>query len=183
MTNRRSFLLMTAGIALAGCAGPPPPAERLGPDGRPLPRRYSIGPGDESTIQFRMLDSLNTLRQSAGAGPVAYDARLNAAAATHARDMSIQNRPWHFGSDGSSPIDRVSRAGYQGRLVGEAISETYETELQTLAAWMEQPSVREVLLDPSARDIGFAWWQENNGKLWWCLVLGAPRMGGTGGNA
>ena len=74
--------------------------------------------------------------------PVELDARLNAAAATHARDMSIQNRPWHFGSDGSSPIDRVRRVGYEGQLVGETISETYETELETLAAWIRKRRAR-----------------------------------------
>ena len=85
--------------------------------------------------------------------------------------MSVQNRPWHFGSDGSSPIDRVQRSGYAGQLVGETISETYETELETLAAWMDQPDTRRVILDPQARSMGFSWYQENNGKLWWTLIL------------
>jgi uncharacterized protein YkwD len=86
--------------------------------------------------------------------------------------MSIQNRPWHFGSDGSSPLDRVARTGYSGILAGENISETYETELQTLAAWMEEDDTRRVVLDPSATDIGFAWHQESNGKIWWTMVTG-----------
>ncbi len=62
--------------------------------------------------------------------------------------MSVQNRPWHFGSDGSSPLDRVQRVGYTGKLVGELISETYETELETLSAWMEQPDTRAIIMDP-----------------------------------
>jgi uncharacterized protein YkwD len=49
--------------------------------------------------------------------------------------MSVQNRPWHFGSDGSSPLDRARRAGYTGTLLGELISETFESEVETLAAW------------------------------------------------
>jgi uncharacterized protein YkwD len=103
---------------------------------------------------------------------VELDSSLRAAAATHARDMSIQNRPWHFGSDGSSPIDRVNRVGYPGRLIGEAISETYESELETLAAWMETPDSRAVILDRRANQMGFAWYQEPNGKIWWTLVMG-----------
>jgi uncharacterized protein YkwD len=100
------------------------------------------------------------------------DAQLIAAAATHARDMAIQNRPWHFGSDGSSPIERIARAGYTGSLVGETLSETYETELETLAAWMDEPGPRAVITDPAATDMGFSWLQEANGKIWWVLVLG-----------
>lgn len=128
-----------------------------------------------------MLDSVNALRRAAGSTPLQLNAQLNAAAATHARDMSIQNRPWHFGSDGSSPLDRVSRAGYAGIFMGENISETYETELETLAAWMEQPDTRAVILDRDARDLGFDFFQEPNGKIWWTLVTGAPGTGfGTG---
>jgi uncharacterized protein YkwD len=118
-----------------------------------------------------MADSVNTLRQAAGVAPVALDAALTAAAATHSRDMAVQNRPWHFGSDGSSPVDRLARVGYQGRLVGEVISETYEDELQTLAAWMEDPNTRAVILDRTATKLGLAWFQEQGGKIWWTMVL------------
>jgi uncharacterized protein YkwD len=57
-------------------------------------------------------------------------------------------------------------------MLGENISETYETELETLAAWMDEAGTRDVILDPSATNLGFAWFQESNGKLWWTLVMG-----------
>ncbi|MQQ08242.1 CAP domain-containing protein [Epibacterium sp. SM1979] len=132
---------------------------------------YRIRNADK--VQFRMLDSVNALREAAGRAPVQLNAELNAAAATHSRDMSVQNRPWHFGSDGSSPLDRIARTGYTGDLVGEAISETYESEVQTLTAWMEDPATRSVVLDPNAANMGFFWFQEPNGKLWWTLVMGS----------
>ncbi len=141
-------------------------------NGNPLPKVYHIKKNDGPKIEYRMLDAVNALRQASGARPVQLNSQLNAAAATHARDMSIQNRPWHFGSDGSSPLDRVRRVGYQGRMLGENISETYETELETLAAWMDEAGTRDVILDPSATNLGFAWFQESNGKLWWTLVMG-----------
>ncbi len=171
--KRRSFLLAIPALTVAACTTPPA-APTLGPDGKPLPKLYRISAADAGRIQFRMLDSVNALRQTAGAPAVKLNAKLNAAAATHSRDMAVQNRPWHFGSDGSSPIDRVRRVGYDGRLVGETISETYETELETLAAWMEANNTRTIILDPSAREMGFSWHQEANGKIWWNMVLGAP---------
>lgn len=168
---RREMLLGLAAMGLAACD--PAPNRPLGPDGLPLQTVYRINPSDEAAIQFRMLDSVNAIRQRAGVTQVQLDARLNAAAATHSRDMSIQNRPWLFGSDGSSPLDRARRAGFPGRLLGENISESYETELQTLAAWMGQEDTRAVLLDPNARFMGFAWFQEEPGKLWWTLNMGS----------
>ncbi|MEP0964838.1 MAG: CAP domain-containing protein [Roseobacter sp.] len=158
-------------LALSACA-PSPSSPRLGSDGKPLPQVYRIKERDTDKIQFRMLDAVNALRGASGLQPVQLDAQLNAAAQTHAQDMALQNRPWHFGSDGSSPIERVTRVGFSGALIGENISETFESELETLGAWMSQPDTRRIILDPNANSLGFAWHQQSNGKLWWTLILG-----------
>jgi uncharacterized protein YkwD len=166
-----SVVAVCAALALGACTTGN--QIRVGSDGRPLPQVYKIGSTQEATIPFRLLDSVNALRNAKGATPLQFNAQLNAAAATHSRDMSVQNRPWHFGSDGSSPLDRVQRVGYTGRLVGENISETFETELETLSAWMGEADTREIIMDPQAREIGFAWFQEPSGKIWWTMVTGA----------
>lgn len=168
---RREMMFGLAAATLAGCGQTSTRA--LGPDGLPLQSVYRISPRDAAAVQFRMLDSVNAIRQRAGVTQVELDSRLNAAAATHSRDMSVQNRPWLFGSDGSSPLDRARRVGFPGRLLGENISESYETELQTLAAWMGQEDTRAVIVDPNARFMGFAWFQEEPGKLWWTLNMGS----------
>ena len=175
---QRLIALAATLLTLAACGAQGP---AIGPDGQPLPQIYRISAGDRDEVQFRLLDGVNALRGSAGVQPVALNSELIAAAATHARDMSVQNRPWHFGSDGSSPLDRVNRVGYRGSLIGETISETFETELETLGAWMEMPDTRRVILDARARDIGIAWHQESTGKIWWVLVLGAPSAGPSAG--
>lgn len=159
--------------ALAACSAPST-AMRLGDDGRPVQVTYRIDERDVPQIQARMRDAINTVRAQRGLAPVDLSVELTSAAATHARDMSIQGRPWHFGSDGSSPIDRVNRVGYTGNFFGETLSETYETELETLTAWLDQSDTRGVILDPRVREIGFSWYQEANGKLWWVLTTGAP---------
>ena len=105
-------------LVLAGCVAAPPPQIPSGPDGRTAPVIYRIDPSDTAHVQFRMLDSVNALRAAAGAPALRLNAELTAAAATHARDMAVQNRPWHFGSDGSSPIDRARAAGYRGAVLG-----------------------------------------------------------------
>ena len=163
--------ILVAAVLLTACtAGTTTP--QMGADGKPLPKLYRISNHATNKIQFRILDSVNSLRRAAGTSEVAMNAQLIAAAETHSRDMSAQNRPWHFGSDGSSPIDRVLRLGYSGPLLGELISETYETELETLGAWMEKPDTRAILLDKRATNMGFAWYQESTGKIWWTLIMG-----------
>jgi uncharacterized protein YkwD len=167
---RTLSLILSLALSLAACTTPQAPT--LGADGKPLPKLYAIAKLNPADIQFRMLDSVNALRQAAGSRPLQLNAQLTAAAATHSRDMSVQNRPWHFGSDGSSPIDRVKRTGYFKIMRGENISETFETELETLSAWMDNPDTRGVILDPLSSDLGFSWFQEPSGKIWWTLVTG-----------
>ena len=175
LLNRRTALALLSAGALSACATTPPP---LGADGRPAPQAYRIGAGDRRRIPARALDAVNALRAEAGAAPVALDPQLTAAAATHSRDMSLQNRPWLFGSDGSNPIQRASRAGFQGRLLGEAISESFESELETIVAWGQDRATRRILLDPEARRMGFAFFQERNGKIWWTLNMGTDPNAG-----
>jgi uncharacterized protein YkwD len=172
--DRRKALLLGAAAALAACAKPAPAP--VGSDGKPLPQVYNIKPGDESVIAYRMLDAVNALRQSKGAPQVQFNAALIAACASHSRDMAVQNRPWHFGSDGSSPLVRVQRVGYTGKLLGELISETYQTELVTLSDWMNQADTRDMVLDKRATEMGFSWFQEPSGKLWWTMLVGTTTL-------
>ncbi|HBQ37210.1 MAG TPA: hypothetical protein DD729_10325 [Rhodobacteraceae bacterium] len=163
------IIVFSALFALSACEAPGP---QLDANGKPLPRVYRISSADTGKIQLRMRDSINALRAAAGVNPLNLNAKLTAAAATHSRDMSVQNRPWHFGSDGSSPLDRVVRTGYTGGMRGENISETYETELETLSAWMGLADTRNVIMDPQSVNMGFSWHQDPNGKIWWTLVTG-----------
>jgi uncharacterized protein YkwD len=168
--DRRSAVFLGLAATLAACAKAP--EVPLGADGKPLPQVYPITADMAPEISFRMLDGINALRSAKGIPEVAFNAELNAACATHSRDMAVQNRPWHFGSDGSSPLVRVQRVGYTGKLLGELISETFETELQTLSNWTSQQDTRETVMDPRATEIGFAWFQETSGKIWWTLLTG-----------
>ena len=81
--------------------------------------------------------------------------------------------PGISGRTGRRRSSGCSASAITGRLVGELISETYETELETLSAWMAQPDTRAVIMDPRRREMGFAWFQEPNGKIWWTMVTGA----------
>ena len=125
-------------------------------------------------IRQRMLEAVNLLRERQGLPPLEIDAALNAAASRHARDISVQGRPWNFGADGTSPIDRVRQTGYGGFLVGELVSETYEDEIETLAAWQDDSRTNKILLHPEAIRFGLGWFQETSGKFWWTMVLGGP---------
>lgn len=147
-------------IAVASCAST---------EGRGTPR---ISPAESDEILVRQLDAVNAVREGEGLAPLRYSAELNAAAETHARDMSVQQRAWHFGSDLTSPRERAARAGYMGELVGENISEGSDSDLTVLSSWLNFQDTRDVILSPKARGVGLGWYQEPSGKIWWVQVLG-----------
>ncbi|TQS71294.1 CAP domain-containing protein [Rhodobacteraceae bacterium] len=170
----KSLKYLALFLVMAACAGTPQQQEpQLGPDGKPLAQVYRITRSDAEVIPTRAVEAVNSLRAARGTAPVVLSTPLTVAAAAHSRDMAKQNRPWHWGSDGSSPLDRAARAGFAGEVVGENISETYEAETETLSAWMQDGETRDVILDPQARQMGFAWYQEPSGKIWWTMVTGS----------
>ncbi|MDA9582052.1 CAP domain-containing protein [Amylibacter sp.] len=122
-------------------------------------------------VQFRHLDSVNAVRQARGLSALSLDTSLIRAAKSHASDMSAQNRPWHFGSDGSSPLDRLVTYGYNGEFIGENVSETFEDDFNTLDVWMNVPLSASIILDPKATKMGIAWHQDTNGKIWWVQLI------------
>ncbi|WP_193143333.1 CAP domain-containing protein [Meridianimarinicoccus sp. MJW13] len=159
--KRRAFLVM---LALAACdAGPSVNKSGV----------YVLRSGDKAEVQYRMLDSVNALRAGRGAPPLRLNAQLTSAAETHANDMSRQGRAWSYGSDRSNPYNRVARSGYNGALVAEIYSQSYETELETLAAWVDDGAWGDEILDPAATDMGFGWKQDSSGLIWWCITLGS----------
>ncbi len=134
---------------------------------------HRISDAEANDILVRQLDAVNAVREGEGLTPLRYSAELNAAAATQARDMSVQNRAWHFGSDLTSPRERAFRAGYQAELVGENIAEGTDTDLAVLRSWLDFADTRRIVMDPEGRGFGFAWYQEPaTGKTWWVQLVG-----------
>lgn len=131
-----------------------------------------ISQGEINDIQLRHLDAVNAVRLQNGLQPVQLSAELNAAAETHARDIAVQNRAWHFGSDLTSPRERAFRAGYRGEIVGENISEGADSDLTVLQTWLGFEDTRGVILAPEARGLGLGVFQEETGKIWWVEVVG-----------
>lgn len=129
--------------------------------------------GDPDEIRLRQLDAVNAVRESNGLTALQLSGELNAAAETHARDMYVQQRAWHFGSDLTSPRERAFRAGYQGELVGENLSEGTDSDMSVLESWLKFADTRAVMMDLSARGLGLGWYQEpNSNKTWWVQLVG-----------
>ncbi|MGA5582106.1 CAP domain-containing protein [Streptomyces thermodiastaticus] len=109
-------------------------------------------PEDDAIAQ--VVDLVNAERAKAGCSPVTLEARLTRAAQAHSEDMAAHQNMSHTGSDGSSPGDRITRAGYDWRAYGENVAYGYATPEQVMDGWMNSPGHRANILDCDYQEIG-----------------------------
>lgn len=109
--------------------------------------------------------------------PLAWDARLMAASFAHSRDMAQNNLFSHTGSDGSTPAQRVSAAGYGWSTTGENIAAGQPTVAAVVTAWMNSPGHCANIMNPAFRDFGVACATSSSStyRIYWTMELAAPR--------
>jgi uncharacterized protein YkwD len=117
-----------------------------------------------SAVSARVLALVNAARSSAGCGALTVNAKLAKAAQDHSQDMADNKTMSHTGSDGSSPGDRITRAGYNWSSYGENVAYGYTTPESVMAGWMSSPGHKANILDCGFKEIGVGFVQ--NGDYW-----------------
>ncbi|MFZ1379819.1 MAG: CAP domain-containing protein [Saprospiraceae bacterium] len=69
--------------------------------------------------------------------PLAYNKKLEKAAAIHARDLYSRKVLSHIGKNGSKVQDRIKAQGYNWKSYAENVAEGYETIEEVFDAWMK----------------------------------------------
>lgn len=141
------------------------------------------------TFAQQVVNLINQERMSYGCQPFNVSPQLGAAALAHSQDMAINDFVSHTGSDGSSPGERVTRAGYNWRMVAENIAAGQSTPEAVVAAWMSSGDHRANILNCALHDIGIGYYYQtddqpnvrlDNGKTggpfrsYWTQDLGSP---------
>lgn len=107
-----------------------------------------------------VLGQINATRAANGCGPVAANPQLTASAARQADDMLAHGVQGHFGSDGSTPAQRIKDAGYAYANIGEIVFWSTGPGGGTAAAavtwWMNSPRHRAIITDCGFTDAGFS---------------------------
>ncbi|MFB7999753.1 CAP domain-containing protein [Streptomyces sp. NPDC056002] len=120
----------------------------------------------------RVLTLVNNERSKAGCSPLTMNAKLTKAAQDHSKDMASHRNMSHTGSDGSSPDDRITRAGYSWSSYGENVAYGYSTPEKVMAAWMSSPGHKRNILDCSFKEIGIGLAQPDS---YWTQDFGTAR--------
>lgn len=111
------------------------------------------------------------------AAPLALNAQLAQAAATHAQSMARFGYLEHEGRDGSTPADRADRAGYRWRSIGENVAMGHTTAEQVMQGWLRSPEHCANIMEPRFTEMGvaFAVNKASEGGIYWAQAFGRPR--------
>ncbi|MEW2288097.1 CAP domain-containing protein [Streptomyces sp. NPDC047841] len=125
-----------------------------------------------SGVTAEIVQLVNTERAKAGCQPLALNSTLTKAAQAHSDDMAAHQNMSHTGSDGSSPGDRITRAGYTWSSYGENVAYGYGTAQQVMDGWMSSPGHRANILNCGFKEIGVGLAQPGS---YWTQDFGTSR--------
>ncbi|MGA5563492.1 CAP domain-containing protein [Streptomyces platensis] len=120
----------------------------------------------------QVVELVNSERRKAGCSPLTVNAKLTKAAQDHSKDMADHRNMSHTGSDGSSPEDRITRAGYNWSSYGENVAYGYSSPESVMKGWMSSPGHKRNILDCSFKEIGVGHAQPDD---YWTQDFGTAR--------
>ncbi len=151
--------LVPATTAVAACSGAGTP-----------PTSDTIDRAVDATVCL-----INQARAQHDLGSLRAKSALERAAAAHSRDMVRRDFFSHESPGGTTPQQRIDRAGYLDGARSWAVGETiawgtggYATPSSIVRSWLRSPGHRAIILDGRYHDLGIG------------IALGAPSEGSGG---
>ncbi|QRN97537.1 CAP domain-containing protein [Archangium violaceum] len=104
------------------------------------------------------------------------DTRLRCAARKHSMDMGTNNFMSHTGSDGSTPWQRMTNAGYTYSTAAENVAAGYATPSAVVTGWMNSSGHCNNIMNPSLTQLGVGYYYAPNStyKHYWTQDFGRP---------
>jgi uncharacterized protein YkwD len=165
MARHRTLCIVAASVA---CALVPAATASACAGARSRPSEASIERAARATVCL-----INEARSDHGLGALRSRGALERAAAAHSRDMVRNGFFSHDSPTGSTPKERIDRAGYFDGASSWSLGETIAwgdgaraTPAAIVRSWLRSPGHRAILLDGRYDDLGVG------------IALGAPGRGG-----
>jgi uncharacterized protein YkwD len=142
--------------------------------------------GDAAAVGNRVLQLVNEARVKPrrcgstsypAVAPLTLSATLTHAALLHAQDIATHDRFEHEGSDGSTPAQRITRAGYEWRAVAENIAAGASTAEQVVNGWLKSPGHCANIMGSAYTQMGIAYATNPKSKtgIYWAQEFATPR--------
>lgn len=112
----------------------------------------------------------NQVRTQYRLKPLRFNCQLYSVAQNHTLDMVRRGKISHQGSNGSTMIMRVEKAGYRYSALGENVAQGQKTPSEVVRSWMKSPGHRQNILNPNFTEIGVGY-----SKNYWTQVFAKSR--------
>ncbi|WP_375760805.1 CAP domain-containing protein [Corallococcus exercitus] len=101
---------------------------------------------------------------------------LRCAARKHSKDMGTNNFFSHTGSNGSSPWQRMTSAGYSYRTAAENIAAGYSTPLAVVNGWMASTGHCNNIMNGALKQTGIGYYNAPSStyRAYWTQDFGTP---------
>jgi uncharacterized protein YkwD len=153
----------------------PPPTPTSTPTNTPIP-------SSDETNEQHIAELINQERLAQGIAPVQVDPALTQASRRHSHDMADNHFTSHTGSDGSTPGQRMSEAGYDWSSWGEIIAWGFGGDAASVVEWwMNSPPHRSIILDPKYKHfgVGYVSQPDSDWGYYWAVDFGIPSSSAT----
>lgn len=160
-TLKNLLVLLVMGILVYSCQ-----KEDLQPD-----KNSNHNTTDSTTKETLLLTLVNNVRQTGctcgttvmpPVPPLTWNDLLEKAALGHSKDMNTNNYFSHTGLDGSSPGDRITRAGYTWKAYGENIALGYTAEQDVMNGWLQSEGHCKNIMSSRVKEMGVG----RDGNYW-----------------
>jgi uncharacterized protein YkwD len=120
----------------------------------PIQEPEPVNPIPDDPLAQKILEAVNAERAAAGLSALTWSSNLARSAQHHSEDMAGYGFTGHYGSNGSSPADRVQQASYEGDYAGECTAWGFDDIASAVAWWMTSPPHRVIILSTVATEVG-----------------------------
>jgi uncharacterized protein YkwD len=131
------------------------------------------------SIAEQVVAVTNAYRAINGCGPLTLNQQLTAAANDHSEDMAVHDYFSHISQDGSSPWDRISRAGYLYTAAAENIAAGYDTAQAVVDGWYNEvppnDGHRKNILNCALTEVGIGYAENSTStyRIYWTQDFGS----------
>ena len=134
---------------------------------------HQVDDSEPAETLAKLVEAHNKERKKQDLPPLSLNEKLKAVAQAHADDMAKQRKLDHKGSDGSTPFERMEKAGYRYQRAGENIAFGQRGLDELMKAWMNSEGHKQNILGKFT-EIGIAYAVDEDGIPYWCVTFGTP---------
>jgi uncharacterized protein YkwD len=178
-TGDNNVFAWDSGHGVGGLLKPPVLRVRYRETGSPNPAPPPVPSATPVTLPGNteaLIRAINDERVSRGLAALEMNPYLMQAAEAHSSDMANNNRWSHTGSDGSTPQERMVRAGYPLGIGEEILAANSDNVLAILDRWLRDSNHENALMHPDYIHIG-AGHAYNAGSTYghyWTVLVARP---------